>query len=406
MTLRDHDYCFESYLTSVRPPPKPEIVEDLSEMDKILSNVAMGASMDNTGIVTDKDGNVASSNPVDVAMTVKKHKKNKKNKKKKKKRNKRKSQDMEKDGASSSSDSELDVVSSSGAITKKSSKHVKSLPKGPKPKFHTPMGSAGITAAAARPHFSSSEEEKESGNEEKVLISPRKLIIDPETSDEELVSSDLDTDFSADDLPPERTTSKSKRTMKPSAKASAVMESRDNVNLGSNVTVDAKKPVKLKIKLPTKSSNAPPLKSKQAGAPRKPQTPHFKTKLSIHPKKATTPSAAAAARRQARLSAGSLSINSKSKLILKKKNRRPSLLDSEDASKMSEKMRRSLALNRAGVTDSDSDNSNHGLQIDEGIQENQNTPERNITINHSLIDTKVYCYCQSPHDDVSEMIGK
>merc|ERR1719350_1708017 len=153
---------------------------------------------------------------------------------------------MEKDGASSSSDSELDVVSSSGAITKKSSKHVKSLPKGPKPKFHTPMGSAGITAAAARPHFSSSEEEKESGNEEKVLISPRKLIIDPETSDEELVSSDLDTDFSADDLPPERTTSKSKRTMKPSA----VIDSRDNANLGSNVTMDAKKPVKLKIKLP------------------------------------------------------------------------------------------------------------------------------------------------------------
>ena len=365
----------------------------------------MGASMDNAGIVTDKDGNGASSNHVDGAVTVKKHKKNKKNKKKKKKRNKRKSQDMEKDGASSSSDSELDVVSSSGAITKKSLKHIKSLPKGPKPKFHTPTGAAGITAAAARPNFSSSEEEKESGNEEKVLISPRKLTIDPETSDEELVSSDLDTDFSADDLPPERTTSKSKRTMKPSAKASAAIESRDSENLGFNVTADTKKPVKLKIKLPTKSSNAPHLKHKQAGALRKPHNP-FKTKISIHPKRTTTPSAAAAARRQARLSAGSLSIKSKSKLILKKKNRRPSLLDSEDAAKMSEKMRKSLALNRAGVTDSDSDNSTHGLQIDEGIQESQNTPERNITINHSLIDTKVYCYCQSPHDDVSEMIGK
>ena len=85
----------------------------------------MGASMDNAGIVTNKNENGASSNPVDAAVNVKKHKKNKKNKKKKKKRNKRKSQDMEKDGASSSSDSELDVVSSSGAITKKSLKHIK-----------------------------------------------------------------------------------------------------------------------------------------------------------------------------------------------------------------------------------------------------------------------------------------
>ena len=245
-------------------------------MDKILSNVAMGASIDNATINTTSDIGVASMPTPDVesgyAQGIKKHKKNKKNKKKKKKRNKRKSQDMEKDGASSSSDSELDVVSSSGAVTKKSLKHVKSLPKGPKPKFHTPTGAAGITAAAARPNFSSSEEEKESGNEEKVLISPRKLTIDPETSDEELVSSDLDTDFSADDLPPERTTLKSKRTMKPSAKVSAAIESRDNENSGSNITADAKKPVKLKIKLPTKSSNTPHLKNKQAGAPRKPQT--------------------------------------------------------------------------------------------------------------------------------------
>merc|ERR1711894_399386 len=105
---------------------------------------------------------------------------------------------------------------------------------------------------------------------------------------------------------------------------------------------------------------------------------------------------------QARLAANTASPLLKS--LKKEKHRRPSLLDSADTSKMSEKMRRSLALNRGGVTDSDSDISTHDLEI---VEESEpiKIAENNVTINHSLIDTKVYCYCQSPHDDVSEMIG-
>ena len=126
ITLRDHDYCFESYLTSVRPPPKPEVVEDLSEMDKILSNVAMGASIDNTVLNNGASISTNTSNdpliPDSTSIGFKKHKKPKKNKKKKKKKHKRKSHDRERDGGSSSSDSELDVVNSAIGGSKKTSK--------------------------------------------------------------------------------------------------------------------------------------------------------------------------------------------------------------------------------------------------------------------------------------------
>ena len=57
------------------------------------------------------------------------------------------------------------------------------------------------------------------------------------------------------------------------------------------------------------------------------------------------------------------------------------------------------------IMTSESDLSSNDLEIAEDI-EPMEIPENNVTINHSLIDTKVYCYCQSPHDDVSEMIGK
>ena len=322
-----------------------------------------------------------------------------KDKKKKKKKHKRKSYDHEKDGGSSSSDSELDVVNSAVGGTKKTPKILSALPKGPKPKFHTPTGAAGITAAAARPNFSSSDERH--SDSEDTTNSPNKITKDHETSEGDIVSSDLETDFSADDLPPERITTKSKRNTKPSVKMAEAAETKELFTTAKKDTVDSKRPVKLKIKLSKPAGNSPAVAENLNKNVREGLT--LTPKIQLKPKKATTPSAAAAARKQARLAANTASPLLKS--FKKKKHRRPSLLDSADTSKMSEKMRRSLALNRGGDTDSDSDISTHDLEI---VEESEpiKIAENNVTINHSLIDTKVYCYCQSPHDDVSEMIGK
>ena len=367
----------------------------------------MGASIDNAAISTINDIGIASNLSQDVEAGsvhgMKKHKKNKKNKKRKKKKNKRKSHDYdpEKDGGTSSSDSELDVVNSAGIVSKKALKNITALPKGPKPKFHTPTGAAGITAAAARPHFSSSDDERDSESEEKLNNSAEKKSPDHQTSDSELASSDLDTDFSADDLPSERITTKSRRITRPSAKVAEAAKSKEFLSTESNDTADLKRTVKLKIKLPKPLDG-----TSVAGSIPHPQKPNLgsKAKLTVKSRKATTPSAAAAARRQAKLIGSTSSLPAKV-FTKKKKNRRPSLLDREDTSKMSEKMRRSLALNRNGETDTDSDVSNNDMEIADD-NEMIKYPENNVTINHSLADAKVYCYCQSPHDDVSEMIGK
>ena len=80
MFISEHDYCYAAYMMSKEQPKKE--VEDLSEMDKILSNVALGA-MEN-----------------EISPKVsKKHKKKKEGKKKKKKRKKHR----KKDGNNSSS---------------------------------------------------------------------------------------------------------------------------------------------------------------------------------------------------------------------------------------------------------------------------------------------------------------
>ena len=86
--IAEHDYCYAAYMMSKEQPKKE--VEDLSEMDKILSNVALGA-MEN-----------------EISPKVsKKHKKKKEGKKKKKKRKKHRKKDGpqkdEKDGNNSSS---------------------------------------------------------------------------------------------------------------------------------------------------------------------------------------------------------------------------------------------------------------------------------------------------------------
>ena len=264
----------------------------------------MGASIDNAAITNTNDIGIASNLAQDLelgsAHGVKKHKKNKKNKKKKKKKNKRKSHDFdpEKDGGSSSSDSELDVVNSAGTESKKALKNITALPKGPKPKFHTPTGAAGITAAAARPHFSSSDDERDSESDQKINNSAEKKSPEHQTSDSELASSDLDTDFSADDLPSERITTKSKRITRPSAKVAEAAKSKELLLTESNDTTELKRTVKLKIKLPKTLDGAP-----DAGSTPHLQKPNMgiKPKLTVKSRKATTPSAAAAARRQAKL---------------------------------------------------------------------------------------------------------
>merc|ERR1711860_189206 len=86
-----------------------------------------------------------------------------------------------------SSDSEVDVTNDLEHEVQQQPKKVHKRKRAWKPKFHIPLpgASQGVTAAAARPHFSSSE-----GEDDELL-----------TSGGELASSDLDTDFSADENP-------------------------------------------------------------------------------------------------------------------------------------------------------------------------------------------------------------
>ncbi len=88
--LREHDYCFAAFMMA-KQVEKPK--EDLSEMDKILSNVALGA--------------------LDQSLTEvkaeKRHKKSKKEGKKKKKKRKKHKRNSG-DGSTSDSDLEVDVI--------------------------------------------------------------------------------------------------------------------------------------------------------------------------------------------------------------------------------------------------------------------------------------------------------
>ena len=84
--IKDHDYCYAAYMMSKEQPKV--VKEDLSEMDKILSNVALGAMDNDTATLSPKSS--------------KKHKRKKESKKKKKKRKKhKKNKDENKDSSSS-----------------------------------------------------------------------------------------------------------------------------------------------------------------------------------------------------------------------------------------------------------------------------------------------------------------
>ena len=69
---------------------------------------------------------------------------------------------------------------------------------------------------------------------------------------------------------------------------------------------------------------------------------------------------------------------------------------------LSDKMRQSLALNQA-ASSSESDSESEGDSFDP-----ETAPNSNLMTGAPAgapTDSRLYCVCQSPHDDVSEMIG-
>ena len=250
--LLDHDYCYHAFMISQQPlqPPVPE-PQELSEMDKILSNVAFGGFGD-----------------LDNAMEVKEKDRDKKKKKKKKKKKRKK--EIPQPKLHSSSETESDNEESSQAVdmfgiqarhNKSRSKNrvrdlTDSAKRGPKPKYHTPdaVKAKGVMAGTARPSFdtdSSHGSDSDGGAELSIL----KTV---EISDTEISTSDFDTDFSIEEVETPRIISQP-LTMpsKPSAKAKI-----------KSPTKSPKPALKLKIKLPPQPDRL------------KPPTPVVKTKSS------------------------------------------------------------------------------------------------------------------------------
>ena len=100
--------------------------------------------------------------------------------------------------------------------------------------------------------------------------------------------------------------------------------------------------------------------------------------------------------------------------------KRPSpLVNTElDGQPMSKKMRESLALNQASSSSSSSESEFFSEEEKQPLAQAQERPNLKIALKgvpaRSLAandlpavpaDTKLYCICRSPHDDVSEMIG-
>lgn len=332
-TLLDHDYCYAAFMLSQEP------VRDTEEMDKIVSNVSFdgfGDGYEQTYISMGEEA-------------VKKRLRKKKKKDKKRKKKKRK--EGVSDESSESSDMEKDTdkvdvfgiqarhnlqfantpsVPAPDASRKAKTLKIKSpvtslqtplLKRGPKPKYHTPdvAKTAGVTAGTARPSFDTdSSSHNESDADRAISVSGEETLL----TDDEIRSSDLDTDFSADEV---GQTLKEAR-FKPAAIGKA-----------------ANKPaLKLKIKLP-------------------PNQKESKVR-----------------RRKRKFSLG--------------------LNQEREAKPLSKKMRESLALNQRPASSEEDhfEESNEETEVGEpGVNALQESTE----------DVKLYCYCQCPHDDISEMIG-
>ncbi|TRY61774.1 hypothetical protein TCAL_12268 [Tigriopus californicus] len=371
ISLRDHDYCPEVFAMVNEP------VEDLSEMDKLLSQVAMGPNI----------------------VSAEKEKKRKKKKKKRKKK-KHKKKEASNEGSSSSSDSENDTLDV-GSKANLANGYGISTPQsimarrgsGPKPVYHTPGASTGVTAGAARPYFTSSSEDEADSEDEAGPVG---------SSDEEPRSSDLDTDFEAEELLANLKQIQQKgRRSKPSAKAA--------LNKGSNSTpasqsTPATPSLKLKIKLPPKPPSPVKLStfSNTASNPvqQRPKARMINTSLN-------------------RKKAQQLKLTSKPPVIKAPKRKRASFGTTLHGQPMSKKMRESLLLNQVSSSSSsaaEESEEESNLVIDH--DEPQPAPVAPVAPpptsraqaaappdSYASIDDKLYCVCQSPHDDVSEMIG-
>ena len=228
-------------------------------------------------------------------------------------------------------------------------------------------------ASAARPRFSSSE-----GEEEGYL-----------TSGGELASSDLDTDFSADEIK-----NNIKRTAKPTPKAAAFAETE---HILSNATKD-------------ENDSYDPLDT--------PTTPSLSLKLKIK-----LPQQKQQQKQQPQPNPKAKKVE-KAKKKVQKRKRNEKHKDkgrlSSTAPVMSKKMRESLALNRASSSSDSSDyDSDHvaSTGINHVVTSTAATAVTDqkyhyvtnngviTSVTPGTIDNRLYCVCQSPHDDVSEMIG-
>ena len=335
--LLDHDYCYAAFMMSQEP------VTDTAEMDKILSNVAFDGFGDGFG-----DGYEQTYAPINAEKGRKKKKKKKDKKKRKKKKKEGGTED-----SSDSSDTEntkvdmfgikarqgIQATSTPTTIISPKKLKIKSpmpagltpyLKRGPRPKYHTPdvAKTAGVTAGTARPSFDT---ESSNGDSDLDLSKKGKNNLEDGLSEEEIRSSDLDTDFSADE-----STQVSKKEIK--------------VPMKSSMKQTQPKPtLKLKIKLPPKQKEP------------------------------------------------------EAKITVKSKKRRRKMSHSreeKDAKPLSKKMRESLALNQRPAS---SEEDPYGDSCDEEDGINAGGTEVNPAGNSEK--EKLYCYCQCPHDDISEMIG-
>ena len=374
----DHDYCYAAFMMSQKQP------EDTAEMEKIVSNVAFG------GYTEGYEHTYLPLGPDDK----KKRKKKRKEKKKKKRRRKGSASGEEE----SSTDSDVDVVSKQGAdvfgirgrmklnmqspggaasassgilaspfpTNKKDRGHYSPRANAttpalkrmaPKPKYHTPdvAKTGGVVAGTARPNLNTDTEDSSSSDLDVGGRSAKNATAattdHPDApSDEAIGSSDLDTDFTASGDEVAR------------ALSAGPVRNRSG-GAGGGRSAAAKPTLKLKIKLPPQ-----PLK-----APRQ------------------TPTARVYKRRQRSstgLSHGGVQARG----------------HHDDARPLSKKMRESLALNQPASSEDENGDDNAGYDEDDD-DEDAGYEETYGNGSKTVDSEKLYCYCQCPHDEVSEMIG-
>ena len=235
--------------------------------------------------------------------------------------------------------------------------------KGPKPKYHTSMTGRGVTAGTPPPRFDPSSENDSSSNDD--------------LSNDELASSDLDTDFSADEKTllstsktPMTSTSAaaSKRTSKLTPKVAALKEM--DKQLTSADEMASTPTLKLKIKLPSTSSM---------------------------PTEAETPKS-----RNAAKSDGKRSKMKKSKETKTPKSSKKSFHYgfADYGPPGRKKSTDTWSSNRRGDSSTSESDDNLVMDADEGsVAYGDGEPHE------PTASDKLYCVCQCPHDDVSEMIG-